>query len=829
MKNHLEQLQQWLNTPGAPINTIRKILGDIAISINEAAQIFYDGQENPQPDTVQKARKCVQDIAHWNAIHTLLPQVDKLVRQQGTIGVNVLHLVHVLERSNFTPEQIDDLKKVAFQPDAPRRRPKRVNEKGQQEFTNQSLYNLSKTNDRTIRVVREILQNAVDSLKDVKDEDSDFKPSVSINTYNNTGDDKLMDIIVTDNGIGMDWDTVREKFFVLYSSGKEDSTESTGGYGVAKGIIQDTPTHTWGLDTKPRSGQPPTHSNRFSQNVYFAHYEGDYQPIQSELHKSKHGTTLTLFGLPRVNSWDLKRLCEIYGTNGKVTIYLDNGLITPKFTLDAPDVKPIDDAPDVIGGNPSEKQAAEKAFDSVKKELSAFSVQDDAQTTVKFYIRKVDQFATGQLYVMINGQYQYDSYEYISKLDIIANVQTTARPRTNEYPIDPGRENLRGPVANKVKSIVSLIRQFAQKLGQDELFKDGLETIVLNKDAKPMSTKVGSKRRSDLAHALMIDLGQAIQPKSEEPHQDTNVPPQHSQSNTPKPPPLNTEEEPETPPQNPEQEEAKTQAEKIVERVKQEVGAENVNPTLVRAAVNQFIQSAQDRITFKARIDDLIAGLLTPANIMIQKNFIGRQVLENPKNMHLTSEMLLLWQKTLDILTDDMAIIKTNKAEFIPGLVFTDECLGLSVPPKEELGRPYHCIAINPITLASAVNPKHFHDKLDPHSSKTAFKAIEEPENQKDPDDTPINRLTKFIYHIGVHELCHLFYPGGADSFHENVTYMEIVCQRAIPRIRDEVKKSMKEIRSKSNRVINMIATEKGKLKESVLITFTEWMGKNWN
>jgi hypothetical protein len=240
-------------------------------------------------------------------------------------------------------------------------------------------------------------------------------------------------------------------------------------------------------------------------------------------------------------------------------------------------------------------------------------------------------------------------------------------------------------------------------------------------------------------------------------------------------------------------------------------------------------------------IEAIVEGLTSPANIMIQKNFVAREVVNKPENVKLTAEMMVLWQQTLKILVTDLSRHRryegVSNRKFIPGIIYSDECLGVYMPADSENRRPYATVAVNPITIAAAVNPKAFNQKLSPHKESEAFQAIptdeEEDVNEKKSDseaDTPINRVSKLLFHIGLHELCHLLYPDswGNEEFHKNITYMEILCQNSYPKIRDEVKTYMRSLRSKSAMLISQIARSKKKMSEGVvrhnIKPFTEWL-----
>ena len=202
--------------------------------------------------------------------------------------------------------------------------------------------------------------------------------------------------------------------------------------------------------------------------------------------------------------------------------------------------------------------------------------------------------------------------------------------------------------------------------------------------------------------------------------------------------------------------------------------------------------------------------------------------------MDLIAEMTILWQRTLKLLIARLSVTLPHirDEKFIPGLIFSDEAHGLYMPPSDEpLGqpkkRPYSSISVNPITLAAAVEPKLFREKLsgnrDEYRGKPdAFDAIPDQEQIDKKDDTPTERVAKFLFHIGIHELCHLIYPdgkwSGSENFHNHITYMEVFCHVVYDHVYQETKKYMTKLRSKSKMLITLIAKHKKKgVKESVI------------
>ena len=326
--------------------------------------------------------------------------------------------------------------------------------------------------------------------------------------------EKYLDLIAFDKGIGMNWGVMREKFFTTFESGKSGSPGAAGGFGIAKALIQDTPEHGWSIDTNG------IHSSRFQKDVYFGVDQDDPEhppttPTSRIQRNPQGGTILSLYALPKIYSGEIESLCEVYGTNGTVAIFLNGKHIKPRFTLSSPEISSnINDLPDLMSDNELEKKTAREVFSKDKKALGIASekVYDGGVTKVKFFFRKnPDQ---GSLYVMINGQYQFDEMKFINKLDIICSIETTARPSTQLYPLDPGREKVRKDINADIGAVVKTVQSFTEKSANDDLLKQGIEAIMVNPNAEPMSTTPSEKQvkqRESLTDVLYADLDKAME------------------------------------------------------------------------------------------------------------------------------------------------------------------------------------------------------------------------------------------------------------------------------------------------------------------------------
>lgn len=810
------ELSNWLSTPW-DLAKLRIILGELLNQVNEVSLVFKRATRNPSHENAQAANDLLSAIqsGQYQHLQTLLPEIDSKLsdfEERDPNAVKVIkNLVHTLQRSTFNNSQIEQLQQLStYDPQQKPEFPEETNKEGLDQHLKSSIYNTSDDADKTLKVIREVLQNAVDATDPKRHPEllhrAEFTPMIKITTSEHDG---LIDLIIEDFGTGMNWDVLSKKFFVTFESGKKDDPHSTGGFGIAKTLIQESPKHGWSIDTNK------IHSNRFQKNVYFGTKMGQgYAHPASQIKKEATGTTISLFGLPYVPNYRIREYCEKYATNGRVKIVLNGREIKPTFELNTDAVKPlsnINSLIDLYGDSQSTQDVAKTVLGSLKSDIEDKMAElndfQTPQTSIQFHVRRVEEYS-GNLFVMVNGQFQFEESKYFNKLQLICDIQTTAKAGSDEYPLDPGRSKIKGKLGEAVEKICSQIKSFSDKVGSDTLFKQGIESLTVNADQDPMRSHGRSEVSDQAVDAIYNDLSRGFEEEIPEPPSKSD----------------------------------------IIDAIEKQTGKvfNDSERKLASAVMNDVLAGKEEKIT-QSDIRKIIEGLSTPANILIQKNFVARDWIN--QNMDLTAEILILWQKTLKILVDKLTATKFGRAisqkEFVPGLIYSNEANGLYVPAAKEKGRPYPSVSINPITAASAINPALFAEKLMSKAREEAFKTLEQDDELEDQTkknavaDTPTNRLSKLLYHIAVHELTHLMFPeswdGNYDNFHNNVTYLEYIAHDCYYQIRDEVKKSMGDLRKNSNKLINAIAKQSKKTNENVAIktgkniSFSDWFyGSNW-
>lgn len=847
----LDRLNKWIseNVPAKTVGIhesayeLRSVVGAIMRSVNEASTIYKQAMRSPTPDISAKAKGVIDEMENWSAILKSISTVKSLMNSDHPIKIMLgrpfVNALHYLERARFTEDQVEKIRQIAQHGAQTHSAdfPDEINQSGMDQLLKNSIYNLSSASSKTLKVIREVLQNAVDAT------DPKGKPElaarqgwspeihIDIDTFKDGGT-YLIDMTFEDKGVGMDWETLSKKFFVTFDSGKRGDTGAAGGFGIAKALIQDAPEHGWSVDTGG------VHTSRFHKNVFFGSRRGDaYSPPQSEIRREKDGVTLTLHGLPFVSESQVKELCRVYATNGRVKIFVKGEEQTPKFTLDSPDIKPLSAGSlvDTVSDGDSEKEVAERILNKNKAELEE-KIEDighvsGSRNTYRFHLKRIKEPSGGGLYVMVNGQYQFHEDKYLPKLDLILAINTTARPGDDDYPLDPGREYLRGPIKSAVDSLIGVVKKIGSMMAEDDLFKDGVESLVVNEDAKPMmidDEESTTEKKEMMMRVFQSLTGNAFSEKGEEGEQSDE--PRDGQEERERPegePPQASTEREQSPKRELSEEEKQEQIEAAAKQISQIVGGEAAFslPTIVNM-VKDAMGTSDSRVEYNNKLKSIIDGLTTPGHILVQKNFVARKVVS--ENTQLTGEMLIVWQKAIKMIIQKMTstISKLNSARtkpFVPGLIYSDEALGLYMPARNE--RKFDSICLNPITLAAHLLPSLFREKLEAgDKEESAFDLIDQMEKtgKSSSSDTPTNRVSKFIFHLAIHEVCHFLHPDGygSENFHRNISKMEVICHDEYEQIKKLVKTHMKSLRRNSEKLITLIARHRPK---KVAESFRSW------
>ncbi len=271
------------------------------------------------------------------------------------------------------------------------------------------------SSDLPVVATREALQNSVDAIKAAT---RHRQIAAGTGQFDVTVSDDGRTISWADNGIGMDKDTIKNKFISLGSSGKReagDSGEAAGGFGVAKAVILGiSQTFQWTLTSR--------------DVVAVAHGAG--QDIT--FHRADAPRQGTLLVVRKVSSdfanvWDrvrqtyvtlVERLREMLAANDlpDITITLNGKRVEPAFSR--------------RGGSRVPAQAEWGA---------------GTTATVKSYRRPVGD-TRGGYYIRLGGLFQFKAPARKNKLkaDVVIDLTTTVRPGMKGYPLNVARDSLMG-------------------------------------------------------------------------------------------------------------------------------------------------------------------------------------------------------------------------------------------------------------------------------------------------------------------------------------------------------------------------------------------------
>ena len=765
------------NYPDIDWDSLRSIIGKISTRLNEISSIYKNGIRNYSPEMASEAQRAVDDLRNeWMLQHTLAETLKLIQSDSSPQSQMMQNMVYSVSQMNFTPEQVSQLEQMAQGAGSSPQILEEVNVGKLQDFLQRAIYSTKDPSERTLKVFREVLQNAGDAALTMKSRNPEHVPTIEVFTQVYS-DEKgnYLDAMIKDNGIGMDWATLSQKFFIYFQSGKEDDEAATGGFGIAKAVIQESPEHGWTVDTNG------IHASRFSKNIYMSGQP--FEPARTSV--AQWGTSMTLYKLPDASEYEIIDLCKKFASED-LQIFFNGKQVEPLFRISelVPVGSDTSQLVDAIAETNIEKIIADVIIKSNPDIVSQLGDLEYPTTKINFYIKPTKY--SGEVHVLLNGQHQFKN-NYIAGADIVVAIQTTARPGSEEYPVDPGRDNLRSNFKDDTASVVSALKELLDEIKDNELFKEGLDIVVYNESEAPLKTHADFEDESEVEVAekkqrMKWLLHQKIQgttapnlfPKEEVSDPDTPVG------------------DPSAPPD--------------INQLRVEAQQKNVDVkalAMMHAAVEVINRENQDSVKVTQNIDHFIEGLTSPLVISIQRNFVSRDIAhEDPT---LTANLSLLWHAVLKMVVDhtDYMIPSYDQKTYSPGFIYSDKAVALYSPPKET---KFSVISINPVVIASVVHPAAFKKHLSGSKDSNAFQ-----EEYDGPDLTPTKRLTSLLFHSAVHEVTHLYFPDyyGYENFHSNITRMEKSCHELYGDIRTEVKRYMPGLKKESLRLIRAIRDNK--------------------
>lgn len=684
---------------------------------------------------------------------------------------NIRSLIYSIMSTKLTQQNIKNLEEIAKVPF--RRKAREANQIKLMQALSNNIYNISNKTEHSTIVVRELLQNAVDACVKKKKLEPDSNPYVKIDIVNSSLKDKitsgneeleLCDIVCYDTGVGMTWETVKEKFFVLYESGKESDPEATGGFGLAKAAIQNTPIHGWGLET---NGISTSRAGRYS------YYSSDEDYIPHNLHEEhpimkSSGTQVSLFGMPRPDEWKLRDYLSRYTIGSEIPIYFNEYRIQPMYEID--EFKPLSSS---LSGIVNDATALheEEIRNAIRMDMR-FDLrdnEDDENNPLReqgFYAGyKNYEYENGKYVnirilnkpikahdstkyipgaypiIMLNGQFQYEDKTYVTGLAVIVDVKTNIRPNTPHYPVTQGRDSLIQEFNSSVASVLNQIQTVCKQIAESGVLKQGTITNILNKNLPGLSLS-NVENQSD---EFDFKIGALFDRLSGN--------------------------------------------ERSVEDILQFLSSLKVSGVQqenneINELINTLYKIDRSRFITRDLLEELYVQAGTPTAISVERGFMSSDLINRDKKIWLTSN--LLWSFTLKELMISMAGFVTRmdprakNQSLIPGIIISKEALGLYVPEIREKQQPPQ-VLVNPLLFCNILYPEL--------SAKASGGSEISREEFKQKDPSHIEQLAIELFNTGIHELTHFYFPdsGGHSRFHSHITSCQNRCHKKFPVIHNKV------------------------------------------
>ena len=834
------------------IHALRNVIGKIFQRLNYMSQLVLKGMHAFTPDLVEKAKDVLGDISNLpatyknleyaqNLLTTIKNKMSQVLSNKETLKQSHLwyeietcqktepkitviqSMINSIRNTQISPSHIQLIQEMSQNTvDTSKKLVKLMDEDKIQTLYQKGMYSTQNEGEITTKALREVLQNATDAVIKRHTASPDIQPTVKIYAVPHKRPDgkSYLDLIVEDNGVGMNAEILKEKFFVLGGTGKEKDTQSTGGFGVGKNVALETSEEGWSIDTKSTGGEEAQHANRAIKNFYGSQYENKKHEYSMPVPKiEQHGTTLYLYQMPDCGIYSLKEICAAYslGTK-KIQIYFNGLLVNQDFgqLISMADAQQA--LTETICSNDSEKKivANKMKKNPVKTGQMTFTSvganNENRTTTIDFYISKEKGTSTyGKSYVMLNGQYQFHETIY-SSINVVCDVKTDARPGESGYPVDPSRDNLRSPYGDNVRRVVNEITQVVQDLQNSSVFRKKLEIVTINQDQEPLDTLTPDDQMEPADfEGKMEKLSPAMALFGEE--QTGNKSQEEVKAEIEE----KIEKEKEAIRETQEKMEdikrlsPEDQSEKL--RQLQDDMERNQQAMAILSGVAEVISQTNDPVISASKMNEIIEGIQSPCYIYVEKGFVSQDLAR--QKIELNKNLIIVWKSILQKVIKNLSFVDQTNRQYVPGIIYSQEALAMSAPPQPEVNQKYHCLAINPLTVAAMVCPARFEKIIKDYQKgwqqKTQTKETLDDNDsalkQSKPDvikETPTKELTNFLFHEAVHEVTHFFFPGD-DNFHRWISKIEQLSEHLFPDIYDIVKSFMSGIKEDSNNIITVM------------------------
>ena len=328
--------------------------------------------------------------------------------------------------------------------------------------------NLYNSKNLAALAVRECVQNSLDSIQQAIKLNKITRGHIDI-----SWDDEENSLTITDNGMGMDIDTLHTKFLTLGGTTKGDA-DNTGGFGLAKSVILGCGTgfklHTQdNMFTSEDIGVNPIHKTDYLQ-----------------------GTSITLYA-PQTDK-DKTIADTAYRFEDEVADYVFSSIIpkNTRITLNGEEHKYM-------------FKTTKRSY-RMPADLGISSSMVPINTNLELNVFKTDS-AVHYLYVRLRGLTQFKTYlSWNANCDITLDFQTTIDPRSSDYPFSTNREGLKAQYQGIVEAIRDKVSQSPTSIARDDRYKETIYDNVASDQnisaARTMATVVTNPQVTDTIKGL---------------------------------------------------------------------------------------------------------------------------------------------------------------------------------------------------------------------------------------------------------------------------------------------------------------------------------------
>lgn len=326
----------------------------------------------------------------------------------------------------------------------------------------QNLYN---SKNLGALAVRECVQNSLDAIKSAISEGQIAQGTGHIDISVN-GDN----ITISDNGIGMNIQTLHEKFLTLGGTTKGDE-DNVGGFGLAKSVILGC-----GTGFKVRT----------QDNVFTSEDLGK-NPIQKT--DFIQGTEITLYNVQTGKNTKISDNPQTFLDS--VYDYVLSSEINVEVTINGEKHTPF-----FVKSN------------KTRRSLAQFNVDESMipnNTKLAINVYKDDSIGSKYLYVRLRGLTQFKQYlGWNANCNIVLDFQTKLDPRSVDYPFSTNREGLKAQYYGIIEAIRDKVSQSPLSISSNdeykETFYDNLNGSV--EQARAISASISNSSTEELTVEL---------------------------------------------------------------------------------------------------------------------------------------------------------------------------------------------------------------------------------------------------------------------------------------------------------------------------------------